>query len=62
MLYSFKLMSLIGIKSESIPMGKWGEVEDIAYAARFFASTEAKYITGQTLIVDGGQILPESPI
>ena len=26
-----------------------------------FASNEAKYITGQTIIVDGGQILPESP-
>ena len=35
-------------------------VEDIGNAALFFASDEASYITGQTLIVDGGQILPES--
>jgi 3-oxoacyl-[acyl-carrier protein] reductase len=35
-------------------------VEDIGNVALFFASDEASYITGQTLIVDGGQILPES--
>jgi 3-oxoacyl-[acyl-carrier protein] reductase len=44
----------------SIPMGHLGEVEDIAHACLFFASDEASYITGQSLVVDGGQILPES--
>lgn len=44
---------------QSIPLGKLGDPEDVAYAALFLASDEAKYITGQTLIVDGGQILPE---
>jgi 3-oxoacyl-[acyl-carrier protein] reductase len=44
----------------SIPMGKLGEPEDIAYTALFLASAEAKYITGQTIVVDGGQLLPES--
>jgi 3-oxoacyl-[acyl-carrier protein] reductase len=43
-----------------IPMGRLGEPEDIGYAMTFLASDEAKYITGQTIIVDGGQILPES--
>jgi len=43
----------------SVPMGKMGKVEDIANAALFFASDEAAYITGQTIVVDGGQILPE---
>ena len=37
-----------------------GTVEDIGNAALFFASREAAYITGQTLVVDGGQILPET--
>jgi 3-oxoacyl-[acyl-carrier protein] reductase len=44
----------------SVPMGRLGSVTDVANAALFFASEEAAYITGQSLIVDGGQILPES--
>jgi len=44
----------------SIPMRRLGTVTDIANAALFFAAEEAAYITGQSLIVDGGQILPES--
>jgi 3-oxoacyl-[acyl-carrier protein] reductase len=44
----------------SVPLKRLGAVEDIGHAALFFASKEAAYITGQTIIVDGGQILPES--
>jgi 3-oxoacyl-[acyl-carrier protein] reductase len=44
----------------SIPMRRLGTVEDVANAVLFFASDEACYITGQTLIIDGGQTLPES--
>lgn len=44
----------------SVPLRRLGSVEDIASAALFFASREAGYITGQSLVVDGGQILPES--
>lgn len=44
-----------------IPAGKLGSVADIGNAALFFATDEASYITGQSLVVDGGQILPESP-
>ena len=58
---------LIGLGEEyhktmaaSIPLKRLGTVEDIGHAALFFASKEAGYITGQTIIVDGGQILPES--
>ena len=50
----------LGQMTASIPMKRLGSVEDIAYAALFFASDEAAYITGQTLVVDGGQVLPES--
>ena len=44
----------------SIPMKHLGSTDDIAYAALFLASREAGFITGQTLVVDGGQVLPES--
>ena len=43
----------------SIPLKRLGTVDDIGHAAMFLASDQAGYITGQTLIVDGGQILPE---
>jgi 3-oxoacyl-[acyl-carrier protein] reductase len=44
----------------SIPMKRLGTVDDIANAALYFASDEAGYVTGQTIVVDGGQVLPES--
>ncbi len=44
----------------AIPQRRLGEIEDIGHAALFFASDEAGYITGQSLVVDGGQVLPES--
>lgn len=48
--------------AQAIPLKKLAEPDDIAYAMLFFASAEAKYITGQTIVVDGGQILPESKL
>lgn len=44
----------------SVPAGRLGNVEEIGYAALFFATDEASYLTGQALVVDGGQVLPES--
>ena len=44
----------------TVPLGRIGDVEDIGNAALFYATDEAAYITGQALVVDGGQILPES--
>lgn len=44
----------------SIPLKKLGRVEDIGNTALFLASKEAGYITGQTIVVDGGQTVPES--
>jgi 3-oxoacyl-[acyl-carrier protein] reductase len=44
---------------EVIPMRRLAEPEDCAWALRFLASEEAGYITGQTIVIDGGQVLPE---
>jgi 3-oxoacyl-[acyl-carrier protein] reductase len=46
--------------TDSIPLRRLGTVADIGNAALFLASDEAGYITGQTIVVDGGQVLPES--
>jgi 3-oxoacyl-[acyl-carrier protein] reductase len=44
----------------TVPQGRLGHVDDIAHAALFLATDEAEYITGQSIVVDGGQVLPES--
>lgn len=46
--------------AKSIPLRRLGTIEDIGYVALFLASKEASYITGQTIVVDGGQMVPES--
>ncbi|MDB5529960.1 MAG: short-chain dehydrogenase/reductase [Devosia sp.] len=43
----------------AIPLGRLGSVRDVANAFLFLASDEASYITGTTIVVDGGQLLPE---
>jgi 3-oxoacyl-[acyl-carrier protein] reductase len=48
--------------AQAIPLKRLADPEDVAYAMLFLASDEATYITGQTLVVDGGQILPESKL
>jgi 3-oxoacyl-[acyl-carrier protein] reductase len=41
----------------TIPMGRWGEPEDMADVVSFLCSHDARYMTGQTLVVDGGHTL-----
>lgn len=46
--------------ARAVPLGRLGNPEEVAYAHLFLASDEAAYITGHSIVVDGGQILPES--
>jgi 3-oxoacyl-[acyl-carrier protein] reductase len=43
--------------TENIPLGRMGKPEDVASAVAFLASDKAGYITGQTLLVDGGMVM-----
>ena len=49
----------IDAQEAAVPLGRLGTPEDIGRAVRFLASDEAEYITGQIVVVDGGQTLPE---
>ena len=42
---------------KTIPLGRFAEPADIAAAVAFLASPEASYITGQNIVLDGGQTL-----
>lgn len=44
---------------DAVPLGRLGTPDDIAGAVYFLASDDAAYITGTTIVIDGGQILPE---
>jgi 3-oxoacyl-[acyl-carrier protein] reductase len=52
----------VAMMERSIPIGRLAEPEEIGWAVRFLASEEAGYITGQAIVVDGGQVLPEGGI
>jgi meso-butanediol dehydrogenase/(S,S)-butanediol dehydrogenase/diacetyl reductase len=42
--------------SEGITLGRLSEPEDIANVVSFLSSSDSNYVTGQTLIVDGGMV------
>ena len=46
--------------AQYVPLKRWGEPAEIAHAMLYLASPEAAYVTGQTIVVDGGALLPES--
>lgn len=51
---------IAGRLARHIPVGHLGEADDIAFAMLYLASEQAGYMTGQTMVVDGGSTLPET--
>ena len=58
-LTSHRSAAFIKGMEDSVPLGRLGTPADVAAATLFLASEEAGYITGTTIVVDGGQTLPE---
>jgi len=52
-----KFMRMLG---EGLPIGRMGEPEDIGSLVKYLASDEAGFITGASIIIDGGCVLPET--
>ena len=52
--YGGNFESMLTARSAQCPTGKMGDAWDVAYAALYLASDEAKYVTGAQLVVDGG--------
>lgn len=50
---------LTGVR-KVIPLGAIGDVRDVGYACLYLASKEAGFVTGTTLVIDGGQTVPET--
>lgn len=44
----------VAASQEFIPLGRWGELPEVAYLVSFLASDKAAYMTGQVISVDGG--------
>lgn len=53
---TFSDAKALGRYMEDIPLGRGGQPEEVAKAVAFLASDNASYITGTTLLVDGGQM------
>lgn len=49
--------ALEGYVAETIPMGRWASVEEIAEGIVYLASPKSSFVTGLALVIDGGEIL-----
>ncbi len=48
------------LMAQYVPMKRWGMPTEVAHAMLYLASDEASYVTGQTIVVDGGALLPQN--
>jgi 3-oxoacyl-[acyl-carrier protein] reductase len=51
----------LAMLTREIPMQRLAEPLEVAHGALFFSSDESRYITGQSLVIDGGMVVPELP-
>lgn len=54
-------LSVLETVSQNVPLKRLGTIEEAGEVAAFLASDESKYITGTSILFDGGSCLPESP-
>ena len=47
------------LRGTNVPLGRIGQSEDLAGAAVFLASDDARYITGQSIVIDGGMLVQQ---
>ena len=45
------------LRASQVPLGRWGKPEEVAAAVLFLASTEATFVHGSNLVIDGGYII-----
>jgi 3-oxoacyl-[acyl-carrier protein] reductase len=55
------LSARVDEKLMQIPLGRFGQVEDVAQLILFLSSDESSYITGTTVLIDGGALSVHSP-
>jgi NAD(P)-dependent dehydrogenase (short-subunit alcohol dehydrogenase family) len=60
--FAFSNPSWIEPIEAATPLGRAGTAEDVADVVVFLASSRARYVTGQNLVVDGGSVLPSSQV
>jgi 3-oxoacyl-[acyl-carrier protein] reductase len=48
------------LMADYVPLKRWGETAEVAHAMLYLASDEAAYVTGQTIVIDGGALLPQN--
>ena len=57
LLFSITILFISEAMLHRIPLARFGQPEDVAQAVSFLCSEDAAYITGQTLVVDGGMTM-----
>ncbi|KAL1836382.1 hypothetical protein VTK73DRAFT_5082 [Phialemonium thermophilum] len=56
------LDAFLAARNAQVPMGRMGDAWDVAHAVAFLASDEARYITGQKIVIDGGITSSTGPV